>query len=622
MAARETVEDIDGLAEYITYHHDETDAPAATLAEPEPEPEPQPQPEPRGTDHAEAVASAAGQLRRFSSASAFTRQDEEQIAAAARRILAVTGDAEGRRGVVEAGVPARCIPLLKHFCAAVTEAAVEADRAAPVPPALPPLLKCLRNLCAGSPPTQELLWQQDAPAAALALARRLIAPLDSGVPAWLIGDSAEAVECACLAVQLLGNSIAGHEVNATKAWGLLFPDGFSALLRPPLPAVRTFTPALPPHDLALRWPTCMGQGLRKPPQLSLVGCTAMVLQTCLAKSADGPALRRQLGSSTDGAALLSRLTEHMVAANADDISEEDKDGTGTQVDAAAYDWLGTIIAGHCAAGAAAATFAALGQGEPAVSWDGLVSAEQLRWLDVICATVSTPACSAAAAAHVAEFLAAQLFPEALLGTAESAGVLFAEATAGSALEAVHVAVNTMGTLLAENSERGLLSGARRAALGAHAAALLGAAGPPPVPPASTTATAEIGSRLPRGFKSQLLRLIGNAAFRHKATQDAIHERSGVALCLAHTVVDEHNPCAAPPPPLVLTKLGPLICSLSRAGTAASGGCWRCGTCARATTRSSSSSVRCRRRELPLSPLTTRPCARWAWRSEWRARSLC
>ena len=147
MAARETVEDIDGLAEYITYHHDETDAPAATLAAPEPEPEPQPQPEPRGTDHAEAVASAAGQLRRFASASAFTRQDEEQIAAAARRILAVTGDAEGRRGVVEAGVPARCIPLLKHFCAAVTEAAVEADRAAPVPPALPPLLKCLRNLC-------------------------------------------------------------------------------------------------------------------------------------------------------------------------------------------------------------------------------------------------------------------------------------------------------------------------------------------------------------------------------------------------------------------------------------------------------------------------------------------
>ena len=59
----------------------------------------------------------------------------------------------------------------------------------------------------------------------------------------------EAVECACLAVQLLGNSIAGHEVNATKAWGLLFPGGFAALLRPPFPAVRTITPAAPlRHD--------------------------------------------------------------------------------------------------------------------------------------------------------------------------------------------------------------------------------------------------------------------------------------------------------------------------------------------------------------------------------------
>ena len=491
--------------------------------------------------------------------------DDPEVEAVLRQLSAATRRAAGREAAARAGVVERAVPLLLHHAQRVVAAPEAADQAAPVPAALPPLLRSLRNLCTGGRETQELLWQREAPGAAVALALRLLAPLDGGVPAWLIGSSAEAVECACLAVQLIGNSAAAHETTSTSAWRLLFPAGFSALLRPPLPA-----------------------GLRKPPLPSLVSCVAMVMQTCLAKSTQQAALRQELAETAAGAALTVRLMEHMVAANADDLTADDdapqaeekkwEKEEKEQVDGQAYEWIGMLIAGQCAAGHAETTFDALGavreapgsgaglvaaQPEPETTgvapagWAALANHPQLRWLEVISAALAADAATITAkptvaqqrtAASVAEFLLNRVLPGSLLDTPEAAAGLFAPDTPISALEAVYVAVHTIGLLLAAYSSDSpsdsggrVLSNESMCALGARASVLLGVSGPPPIPPASTTEDSEIGKLLPRGFKSQLLKLIGNVSFKNRRAQDAIHSNGGTALVCNHTMVDTHNP---------------------------------------------------------------------------------
>ena len=578
-----TTEDIDGLAEFITVRQRQQPAGAAAVREPEPEPErapepaaapaPAPAPAPPKIDPEVAVAAAAGQLRRVvleDGAIVPESDDSSELEAALRQLSSATRSAAGRQAAVRAGVADRCISLLLALAQRVVAAPAVADQAAPVAASLPLVLRSLRNLCAGSRATQEQLWERGAPATALALARRLIEPLDSGVPAWLIGSSAEAVECACLAVQLIGNSAAGHERTSTAAWKLLFPEGFAALLRPPLKA-----------------------GLRKAPLPSLVSCVAMVMQTCLAKSMEQAAHRQELGEASG---LVVRLMEHLVAANADGMLAESEEevaagqpqqpttkekssggaieGAGAeaeeQVDPQACQWLGLVIAGQCAGGHAETTFdslaavmttapaAADGAAAPAVaepapavvsaggtqsvvSWSSLANPAQLRWVEVVSAALATAAATQAldpatkrAASSVAEFFVRRLLPAALLEEPAGAAGVFAPDAPVTALEAVYVAVHTLGLLLAayseDEEEQGqeeetaagdvnekwrLLSDGRMAELGGRAAVLLGVSGPPPAPPATSTAETERGKVLPRGFKSQLLKLIGNVAFRHK-----------------------------------------------------------------------------------------------------------
>ena len=573
-------EDIDGLAEFITVHQRQAPAGAARQPEPAaPTPAPAaPAPAPRQGASAPvqetsvgvvaSVAAAAGRLRLFvledgAVAPTANRSDVED---ALRQLSAASRSAAGRQAAVQARVADRCISLLLTLTRQVTDIAGVADQAAPVDVLLPLVLRCMRNLCAGSRTTQEQLWERNAPEAALALARRLIEPLESGVPAWLIGSSAEAVECACLAVQLVGNSVAGHEQMSTNAWKMLFPDGFLALLRPPLRA-----------------------GLRKSPLPSLVSCVAMVIQTCLAKSAQHVAHRQELSSSAAGAVLMAQLMRHLVDANKHAMLVEDEQGgaaqrqrpkespteTADQIDPQAYHWIGLIIEGQCANEHTEATFERLGEvalaepePEPAVSsqpdttvtWSTLANPAQLRWLEVVSACLTTAATAHSdgharrAASSSADFLVNRLLPAALLDDAADAECLFAANTPISALEAVYVAVHTLGVLLAAFSNEGdesqtqtnghgwrLLSDERLVQLAARATVLLGVSGPPPQPPSESTADTEKGKILPRGFKSQLLKLIGNAAFHHRGAQDAIHANGGTAMVAAHTMVDEHNP---------------------------------------------------------------------------------
>jgi hypothetical protein len=316
------------------------------------------------------------------------------------------------------------------------------------------------------------------------------------------------------------------------------------------------------------------------------------MQTCLAKSMEQAAHRQELGEASG---LVVRLMEHLVAANADGMLAESEEvaagqpqqpttkekssggaieGAGAeaeeQVDPQAYQWLGLVIAGQCAGGHAETTFdslaavmttapaAADGAAAPAVaepapavvsaggtqsvvSWSSLANPAQLRWVEVVSAALATAAATQAldpatkrAASSVAEFFVRRLLPAALLEEPAGAAGVFAPDAPVTALEAVYVAVHTLGLLLAayseDEEEQGqeeetaagdvnekwrLLSDGRMAELGGRAAVLLGVSGPPPAPPATSTAETERGKVLPRGFKSQLLKLIGNVAFRHK-----------------------------------------------------------------------------------------------------------
>ena len=563
-----TTEDIDGLAEFITVQ--QRHAPASVcLPEPEPQPAPEPAPAqrpaalvPNPVDVEAAVAAAAGALRRFvlGNGAIAPTADSSEIEDALRQLSSASRSAAGRQAAVQAGVVDRCISLMVALARQVADAPIVPDQAVPVDPSLPLVLRCIRNLCAGSRTTQEQLWEREAPAAALTLARHLVEPLHSGVPAWLIGSSAEAVECACLAVQLIGNSAAAHEQMSTEAWKLLFPDGFLALLRVPLRA-----------------------GIRKSPLPSLVSCVAMVVQTCLAKSAHCIAHRDELACSAAGAALVVQLMQHLVDANKDAMLVEDDQSGGTrtqrqndqeQIDPQAYHWIGLIVEGQCASEHAESTFESLGgiiaaQAKPepeqgvaqldrTVTWDTLANPAQLRWLEVVSAGLTAAAAAQPngqarhAAFSTADFLVNRLLPAALLDDPADAEGLFAPTTPVSALEAVYVAVHTLGVLLAVYTNEGnetqqgengwrLLSDKRLVQLASRATVLLSVSGPPPKPPSETTAGTEKGKILPRGFKSQLLKLIGNAAFRHRGAQDAIHAHGGTAIAAAHTMVDEHNP---------------------------------------------------------------------------------
>lgn len=685
-----TTEDIDGLAEFITVRQQQTGAARASEAETPPAAsEPQaaataPMPAPASAQESSsaqapklvnaeaAVAAAAGQLRHFvlDDAMDAPTAGSSGIEEALRQLSSATRSPAGRQAAVRAGVADRCISLLVTLTQRITDARIVADHAASVSPLLPLVLKSLRNLCAGSRATQELLWKREAPAAALALAQRLIEPLETGVPAWLIGSSAEAVECACLAVQLIGNSAAGHEQTSTAAWSLLFPNGFRALLRPPLRA-----------------------GLRKTPLPSLVSCVVMVIQTCLAKSAQQAAHRQELASSTAGAEVVIQLMQHLVEANKDAMLVEDEqpgaarsqrhNSTSTdptdqgqrQIDPQAYQWIGLVVQGQCAGELGEATFEQLckvtpaePESEPAprpvddtVTWATLANPAQLRWLEVVSACLTTAdaaqpdARARLAACSTADFLVRRLLPAALLDRPTDAEGLFAANTPVSALEAVYVAVHTLGVLLASYCDDGdearaqhrengwrLVSDERMVQLAARATVLLGVSGPPPVPPSESTAETDKGKVLPRGFKSQLLKLIGNAAFRHRDAQNAVHDKGGTAMAAAHTMVDEHNPycrewvgiAVAPSFLAHADHFEPSADSVEWESQQSE--CWVLGVClarvstrrgyllcatyARATSPFNSSWQACKRKAQPRNLSTTKSCRDWGWKFQWTVAS--
>jgi hypothetical protein len=278
------------------------------------------------------------------------------------RLVAVTRTQEGRAAAVAAGAARECVKLLAQYHG--VELAADGARAHCTPPSPSPLLvlvlRCLRNLCVGCAATQEQLWSSGACTQALELATAACTPPHTGGARW---PPATSVELACMAVQLLGNSVAGssHASSAELAWALLFPSGFEALLSLPL---SRGTP-LPSSD---------GSEKATPP--SLVCCVAMTLHTTLAKARNAAVLRSQLATTDAGLAITLRLAQHQMEASrpaaagthaggrvADNVAAGGGDAGhldgGTPADVQAAQFLALIARGQCAAGLLVDTYCAL-----------------------------------------------------------------------------------------------------------------------------------------------------------------------------------------------------------------------------------------------------------------------
>ena len=69
---------------------------------------------------------------------------------------------------------------------------------------------------------------------------------------------------------------------------------------------------------------------------------------------------------------------------------------------------------------------------------------------------------------------------------------------------------------------------------------------------NATSTAEHGSEEYRaarftststyGLKRELIRIVGNMAYRHRATQDEVRSLGGLVVVLGHCNLDDNNPC--------------------------------------------------------------------------------
>ena len=211
---------------------------------------------------------------------------EPGAVASLRKLLDVTKTADGRRAAVEGGVARSCAAWLAASSSAQSRGMTRRGYEH-----LTLLMRCLRNLCVSSPPTQATLWKCGAVAQALAVA---VAASGEGAstPPGSVSTAVAAVGCAAMAVQFLGNSIAGNSDLAEQAWALLYPAGFGALLE-----ASTRVEQLP-----------VGQQQQEEEEgPSLACCVGMLLQTVLAKASDGSRYRQDLAITVSNALSAQRI---------------------------------------------------------------------------------------------------------------------------------------------------------------------------------------------------------------------------------------------------------------------------------------------------------------------------
>jgi len=57
-------------------------------------------------------------------------------------------------------------------------------------------------------------------------------------------------------------------------------------------------------------------------------------------------------------------------------------------------------------------------------------------------------------------------------------------------------------------------------------------------------TARFTSSSTYGLKRELIRIVGNMAYRHRATQDEVRSLGGLTVVLGHCNLDDNNPCTS------------------------------------------------------------------------------
>jgi hypothetical protein len=418
-----------------------------------------------------------------------------------KSLAAMTTHADSRSEAIQADAASPLTELLQRDWAQYNDSTAQkiSNRLALV-------IRILRNLCVGSQVTQDTLVAGGTLQLVVQITLDLVVE-ERVVLSYFKKD------CACMGLQLIGNIMAANAANTTAVWGLLYPDGFTTLIEA----------AIPDAD-----------SVRNP---SLLACTAMLLQTCLAKDGDELLRRLALVQDPPGIQIFKRLLEYVAQ-----IDVPGQQALGTfQLEA--RHWVTIIAHGQCKAGLLVPMYNSLGCASssfidlPSVQLP-VMDACQAQVLNLLTDIVEQVGDSDHGWLKTANTNLCKLFlSEDAFPSTTQLGSLLSDEVISAAVETVFVAVHILGQV---SKIDGLsLDDASRVQVSIQALRVLKAAGPPPQPPATSVPAAE--QRLPRGFKSKVVQLIGNAVYRHQASQIAVLDAGGVAEMMAHTNTDDSNP---------------------------------------------------------------------------------